>query len=100
VSDSATGAGSSGRVWVGPRPRFWGRGPPAGLAWTADGFTAYYVDTPTQRIDVFDFDPDTALLRNRRPVVTIDPAAGSPDGLTLDAEGGIWVVEAFRIRSD
>jgi sugar lactone lactonase YvrE len=28
-----------------------------GLAWTADGTMAYYVDTGTNRIDVFDHDP-------------------------------------------
>lgn len=62
-----------------------------GLAWTTDGLLAYYVDTATQRIDVFDFDPDTAEFRHRRPVVIIESELGSPDGLTLDAEGGIWV---------
>jgi len=62
-----------------------------GLAWTADGLLAYYVDTATQRIDVFDFDPDTAEFAHRRPVVTVDFELGSPDGLTLDDEGGIWV---------
>lgn len=61
-----------------------------GLAWTAGGSLAYYVDTPTSRIDVFDYTPD-AGLQNRRTFVEIDPAAGFPDGLTIDAEGGVWV---------
>jgi uncharacterized repeat protein (TIGR03803 family) len=62
-----------------------------GLAWSSDGLLAYYVDSATQRIDVFDFDPVTAAFSDRRPVVTIDPELGSPDGLTLDVDGGIWV---------
>lgn len=61
-----------------------------GLAWTPDGRTAYYVDTETNRIDVFDHDPVKGL-QNRRPFVQISSEDGSPDGLTLDAEGGVWV---------
>jgi sugar lactone lactonase YvrE len=61
-----------------------------GLAFTASGDTAYYVDTPTGRIDRFDYDSPTGL-QNRRPLVTIPAELGSPDGLCVDAEGGIWV---------
>lgn len=60
-----------------------------GLMWTEDGSRAYYADTPTQRVDVFDF--EGGELVNRRPFAHIDPADGSPDGLTVDAEGGVWV---------
>lgn len=60
-----------------------------GLNWSPDETRAYYVDTPTQRIDVFDY--AGGRLRNRRPFAEIDPAAGSPDGLCLDTEGGVWV---------
>jgi sugar lactone lactonase YvrE len=62
-----------------------------GIVWSHDGGSVYYVDTPTQRVDVFDFDPDTGELSGRRPAVHIDPEHGAPDGLTLDSEGGIWV---------
>ena len=58
-----------------------------GIAWSPDGALAYYVDSVTGRIDVFD-DEDDRLVR-RRPFVTV--AGGSPDGLTVDAEGGVWV---------
>jgi sugar lactone lactonase YvrE len=57
-----------------------------GLAWSPDRQTAYYVDSPTQRIDAFD--PD---LTGRRPFVTVPAEDGLPDGLTVDAEGGVWV---------
>jgi sugar lactone lactonase YvrE len=62
-----------------------------GIAWSHDGASVYYVDTPTQRVDVFDFDADTGELSDRRPVVQVEPEQGAPDGITLDAEGGIWV---------
>jgi sugar lactone lactonase YvrE len=60
-----------------------------GLAWTADATTAYYNDTKTQRVDLFSWDVERGL-HDRRPFVRIDPDDGGPDGLTVDAEGGVW----------
>lgn len=60
-----------------------------GLAWTSDGTTAYYVDTPTGRIDAFSY--VDGELRDRRPVALIPSESGGPDGLTVDADGRIWV---------
>ena len=62
-----------------------------GVAWSADGERMYYIDTPTQRVDVFDYDPATGMPSARRPVVHVDPDHGAPDGMALDAEGGLWV---------
>lgn len=61
-----------------------------GLAWSPDGSNAYYIDTPTRRVDIFDYAPDTGLT-GRRTLVEIADGAGSPDGMTVDAEGSIWV---------
>jgi sugar lactone lactonase YvrE len=65
-----------------------------GLEWSPDGTHAYYDDTATHRVDVFDYDPDRGL-HGRRPFATI-PDGGLPDGLTVDADGGIWVALADR----
>ncbi len=62
-----------------------------GLAWSLDGHTMYYIDTPTRRVDAFDFDPHTGSICNRRTVVTIDESLGKPDGMTIDVEGMLWV---------
>lgn len=61
-----------------------------GLDWSPDGSRAYYVDTDTGRVDVFDYTPD-AGLHARRAFVVVAPDVGRPDGLTVDAEGGVWV---------
>lgn len=63
-----------------------------GLQWSLDGSLAYYIDTPTRRIDVFDVDQVDGSFHDRRPFVRLDDdVAGSPDGMTIDAEGGLWV---------
>jgi sugar lactone lactonase YvrE len=61
-----------------------------GLAWSVDGTLAYYADTPTRRVDVFDYSFDGGLT-DRRPFVEIPEGAGFPDGMTVDAEGCVWV---------
>jgi sugar lactone lactonase YvrE len=62
-----------------------------GLDWSPDGQTMYYIDTPTRRVDRFDFDPATGAIRGRTPAVAIREGAGSPDGMTVDADGFLWV---------
>jgi sugar lactone lactonase YvrE len=62
-----------------------------GLGWDAADRVMYYVDSPTQRIDVFDFDLASGEVENRRPFAVIPEADGLPDGLAVDDEGGIWV---------
>jgi sugar lactone lactonase YvrE len=62
-----------------------------GLDWTDDRRLFYYADSNSGRVDLFDTDPDTGALSARRPLVTIPAAEGVPDGLTLDAEGCLWL---------
>ncbi|HZV74170.1 MAG TPA: SMP-30/gluconolactonase/LRE family protein [Conexibacter sp.] len=62
-----------------------------GIGWSPDGETMYFVDSPSQKLDALDFDPATGAISNRRTIAEVDPADGLPDGLTIDAEGGVWV---------
>jgi sugar lactone lactonase YvrE len=59
-----------------------------GLDWSPDGSLAYYNDTDTSRVDVFDYDREAGLT-GRRPFAVTGELR--PDGLTVDAEGGVWV---------
>lgn len=61
-----------------------------GLEWSPDGSLAYYIDSSTRRVDVFDWN-SVEGLHARRPFVRFQPDDGDPDGLTVDAEGGVWV---------
>lgn len=60
-----------------------------GTGWSPDGTTLYYIDTPTGLIDAFRFDGER--ISGRRTLAVVEPGAGGPDGLTVDAEGCVWV---------
>jgi sugar lactone lactonase YvrE len=62
-----------------------------GLQWNTGGDTVFYVDTPTGRVDAFDFDLDSGSLSRRRPFLEIEAEAGAPDGMTIDTEDCLWV---------
>lgn len=62
-----------------------------GLGWSPDTRTMYHIDTSTGGIDAFEFDPATGAIANRRRIIDIPSDSGLPDGMTVDAEGGLWV---------
>ena len=62
-----------------------------GTAWSPDGGRMYFIDSATQGVDVFDYDVASGSLGTRRRLVTIARGDGVPDGMTVDADGRLWV---------
>lgn len=60
-----------------------------GTGWSPDGRLMYYVDSPTRQVDVFHHEDGRVV--DRRRFAQIEPEAGFPDGLTVDADGCVWV---------
>jgi sugar lactone lactonase YvrE len=66
-----------------------------GLDWSPDGKTMYYIDSAEQAVDAFDFDAASGQIAGRRRLVEFDVDPNRPgtlpDGMTVDAEGYLWV---------
>jgi sugar lactone lactonase YvrE len=62
-----------------------------GLDWNLTYDSLFFIDSCSQKVDLFDYDPDSGSLSNGRTFVRIDENKGLPDGLVVDAEGGVWV---------
>lgn len=61
-----------------------------GLGFSPDCRAMYFTDTTANVIYAFDYDPDTSELTHQRVHIDTHEIAGSPDGLTVDANGHIW----------
>jgi len=105
-------AGPGGRLWVGsmhlaqnePKAKLYmvdadGSATPKietvtisnGIAWSADQRTMYYIDTPTQKIRAYDFDPASGAVSNERVAVEVPDSLGYPDGMCIDEQDKLWV---------
>ena len=62
-----------------------------GLGWSPDGRTMYLADSGPRTIHAFDFDGDRGAISNGRVLVAVSEEVGTPDGLTVDADGDLWV---------
>ena len=62
-----------------------------GIGWSPDGTRMYYNDSPMRRIDMFDYDQATGEAYQGRMFADLSGADGFPDGLTVDADGYVWV---------
>jgi len=62
-----------------------------GLAWSLDGRRIYYIDSPTRQIMAFDYALESGSLSAPRLIWACDQNNAVPDGMTIDAEGRLWV---------
>jgi sugar lactone lactonase YvrE len=61
-----------------------------GMGFTPDGRHMYYTDSPKHEIYIFNYDPTSGAITNQRVFVRTPEGEGSPDGMTVDAEGYVW----------
>lgn len=62
-----------------------------GLGWSPDGRTMYHTDTAPGVIRAFSFDGEHGAISDPRTLIDVPEDVGSPDGLTVDAGGDLWV---------
>lgn len=66
-----------------------------GLGWSPDERTMYVTDTggPGRpgTVDAYDYDPAAGQISRRGTVISTPSGPGGPDGMTVDADGGLWV---------
>lgn len=62
-----------------------------GMDWSQDLKTFFYIDSLAKSVDAFDYDSSSGHLGNRRVVYRMAEGEGLPDGMTLDANGRLWV---------
>lgn len=62
-----------------------------GMAWSKDYQTLYYIDTPTFEAAAYEYDKSTGNISNKRIIIKIPKEDGSPDGMTIDSEGMLWI---------
>ncbi|MGN6681727.1 MAG: SMP-30/gluconolactonase/LRE family protein, partial [Streptosporangiaceae bacterium] len=62
-----------------------------GLGWSPDDRRMYYIDSLAYRVDMLDYDPVTGQMGDRRLFVALGSDDVMPDGMAVDAEGGVWV---------
>jgi sugar lactone lactonase YvrE len=62
-----------------------------GPAWSGDHSMLFHNDSVNGRVYAFDFDAESGKVANKRVFLQFSAEEGSPDGMTTDAEGGLWI---------
>ncbi|CAK1593939.1 unnamed protein product [Parnassius mnemosyne] len=69
-----------------------------GIAFALNNSLMYYIDSPTQRIEAFDYDSQKGEISGRRTILDISAYGyedAIPDGMTIDNKGHLWVALMF-----
>ena len=64
---------------------------PNGIVWNDEATIMYHIDSPTRRVDAWDYDNPTGSISNRRAVYHVQQEGAFPDGMAMDVEGKIWL---------
>ena len=75
-----------------------GLGIPNGMGFTPDLRQFYFIDTVPRSIYIFDYDRGTGAISRQRVFARLRDEEGFPDGMTVDADGFLWVAVWFGAR--
>ena len=70
---------------------FGGIGVSNGIVWNSAADTMFYIDSPTRKVDAFDYDRATGTISNRRTAIDVPDGLGYPDGMAIDINDRLWV---------
>ncbi len=76
---------------LGVRRVLSGLGISNGIAWSLDGKTMYFIDSLEYAVKAFDYEKASGAITNGRFVIRVPKRLGMPDGMTIDAEGMLWI---------
>jgi sugar lactone lactonase YvrE len=62
-----------------------------GIVWSADNTKMFYIDSPTQKVIVYDYNNQTGEISKGKVAVEIPPETGLPSGMTIDANNNLWI---------
>lgn len=62
-----------------------------GMGWSPDNKTFYFTDSASREIYAYDFDLERGTIANRRVFARLQEGEGTPDGLSVDSAGHVWV---------
>ena len=91
--DAAPGEGSLLRVDPDRTvtTRLAGLACPNGLAWSPDSTRMYFIDSDWGEVREYPYDPATGAMGEPRTLIRFPDDGSVPDGMTIDAEGCLWV---------
>jgi sugar lactone lactonase YvrE len=62
-----------------------------GLIWSLDEKIFYYIDTIKKNVRSYDYDSESGELSGEQVIWDTAGLEGSPDGMTIDEQGNLWV---------
>lgn len=67
-----------------------------GLAWSPDSKFMYHTDSMTSQVWIWEFDPATGAIANRRLFYDLSKEDAFGDGATVDVEGCYWLTIPYK----
>jgi sugar lactone lactonase YvrE len=64
---------------------------PNGMAFSLDHKRLYYIDSPARSVNSYLYNEESGSISFEKLLILIPERSGIPDGMTIDAEGKLWI---------